>query len=225
MKKVLTRFQSFWLEDLSFAVLLAMLLSVVFIIPIVMHRSTHGVALFNLILLSVFFSGIFSTRNRWLASISASLFAVHCALRLVRFAENPYSFYVEENIIAILNTLVFIVINFNLLFRNESVNTYRIIGAINIYLLLALMGALSFEVINALTGTSIAGNINLKGTDEDYVHFIYFSLVSLTTVGFGDVFPVSMETKIMSVFLSAIGVLFPAIVISRLVGMSYTQKK
>lgn len=73
------------------------------------------------------------------------------------------------------------------------------------------MGALSFEVINALTEISIAGNINLKGTDEDYVHFIYFSLVSLT-VGFGDVFPVSMETKIMLVFLSAVGVLFPAIV-------------
>lgn len=225
MKKFLSKFQSFWLEDLSFVLLLAMLLAVVFVVPIIMHKSTHGVALFNLILLSVFFSGIFSTRNKWLMSLSASLFVIHCLLRFVRFAENPYSFYVEENVVAILNTLVFIAINFSLLFRNESVNTYRIVGAINIYLLFALMGALSFEVINAVTGSSIAGDLVLKGTDEDYVHFIYFSLVSLTTVGFGDVFPASIEARIFSVFLSALGVLFPAVVISRLVGMSYAQKK
>ena len=39
------------------------------------------------------------------------------------------------------------------------------------------MGALTLEVIHAATGVSIGGNVVLKGTDEDYVHFIYFSLV------------------------------------------------
>ena len=157
--------------------------------------------------------------------ISASLFVLHLTLRLLRFGENPYSFYVLENIIAILNTVVFIVINIRLLFRNESVNIYRIVGAINVYLLCALMGALLFEVINALSGVSVAGNISLKGTDEDYVHFIYFSLASLTTVGYGDLYPISIEAKMLSVFLSVLGVLFPAVVIARLVGMSSYPKQ
>lgn len=225
MRKFLQKFQSFWLEDLSFVLLLIMLLLVVFIIPVVMENSVHGVFLFNTILLSVFLSGIFSTRNKWLVTASASLFIFHFTLRLVRFGENPYSFYVLENIIAILNTIVFIVINMRLLFRNESVNIYRIVGAINVYLLCALMGALLFEVTNALSGISIAGNISLKGTDEDYVHFIYFSLVSLTTVGYGDLYPISIEAKMLSVFLSVLGVLFPAVVIARLVGMSSSPKQ
>lgn len=225
MRKYIQKFQSFWLKDLSFVLLLIMLLLVVFIVPVIMVNTVHGVFLFNTILLSVFLSGIFSTQNKWLVMISASLFILHLILRLLRFGENPYSFYVLENIIAILNTVVFIVINIRLLFRNESVNIYRIVGAINVYLLCALMGALLFEVINALSGVSVAGNISLKGTDEDYVHFIYFSLVSLTTVGYGDLYPISIEAKMLSVFLSVLGVLFPAVVIARLVGMSSYPKQ
>ena len=225
MRRFLQKFQSFWLEDLSFVLLLVMLALMVFVVPIIMVNSTNGVLLFNTILLSLFGSGIFSTRNKWLVMTSASLFIFHCALRLVRFGDNPYSFYVLENVIAILNTIVFIVINMRLLFRNKSVNVYRIIGAINVYLLCALMGALLFEVINALSGVSIAGDVVLKGTDEDYVHFIYFSLVSLTTVGYGDIYPISIEAKMLSVFLSVLGVLFPAVVIARLVGMSSSPKQ
>lgn len=140
MRTYLKKFQSFWLEDLSFVLLLVMLLLVVFIVPIIMENNTNGILLFNTILLSVFLSGIFSTHNKWLVFASATLFVVHFTLRMVRFGDNPYSFYVLENIIAILNTIVFIIINMSLLFRNRSVNIYRIIGAINVYLLCALMG-------------------------------------------------------------------------------------
>lgn len=148
------------------------------------------------------------------------LFLIHCLLRLIRFGDNPYSFIVLEDIIAILNAIVFAIINIRLLFRNRSVNIYRVIGAINVYLLIALMGALAFEIINAIFGVSIGGDITLTGTEEDYVHYIYFSLVSLTTVGFGDIYPLSIETKMLSVLLSTLGILFPAVVISKLVGMS-----
>ncbi|MBP7966250.1 MAG: hypothetical protein KAZ23_02440, partial [Burkholderiaceae bacterium] len=75
-----------------------------------------------------------------------------------------------------------------LLFRDQSVNAYRIVGAVNVYLLLALMGALTLEVIHAATGVSIGGNVVLSGKDDDYVHLIYFSLASLTTVSFGDIY-------------------------------------
>lgn len=37
----------------------------------------------------------------------------------------------------------------------------------------------------------------LSGTDNDYVHFIYFSLVSLKTVGFGDIYAGSTPAKML----------------------------
>ena len=96
--------------------------------------------------------------------------------------------------------MVFVFINLRLLFRDQIVNAYRIVGAVNVYLLLALMGALTLEVIHATTGASIGGNVVLSGKDDDYVHFIYFSLASLTTVGFGDIYAVSTSAQVAGHF-------------------------
>jgi hypothetical protein len=221
MRKLINKLQSYWLADASFVTLLVMLVTAVFILPIIMELSGRGVLLFNILLLSVFFSGIFSTRSVGMIAISAILFGLHMALRLIRFGENPYAFFVLENVIAIANALVFIFINLQLLFRDQSVNTYRIIGAINVYLLFALVGALALEVIHAVTGSSIGGNVMLTGTDGDYPHFIYFSLASLTTVGFGDIYAVNVTARMLATFLSTLGMLFPAIIIARLVGLSF----
>jgi hypothetical protein len=220
MRKLITTLQSYWLADASFVTLLIMLIAAVFVLPIIMGTTERGVLLFNILLLSVFFSGIFSTRSVGLISLSAILFSIQLALRIIRFGENPYSFFVLENVIGIANTLVFIYINFRLLFRDQIVNAYRIVGAVNVYLLFALMGALTMEVIHAATGVSIGGNVVLTGTDTDYAHFIYFSLTSLTTVGFGDIYAVSAPARMLATFLAMLGILFPAIVIARLVGLA-----
>ena len=221
MRNLIRNFQSYWLADASFVTLLIVLIAAVFVLPVIMEISGHGVLLFNILLLSVFFSGIFSTRSVGLIAVSATLFSIHLALRLIRFGENPYSFFVLENVIGIANALVFIYINLQLLFRDQIVNTYRIVGAVNVYLLLALTGALTLEVIHATTGASIGGNVVLSGAEDDYVHFIYFSLTSLTTVGFGDIHAVNAPAKMLATFLSTVGMLFPAIIIARLVGLSF----
>jgi hypothetical protein len=223
MRNLIRNLQSYWLADASFVTLLVVLVAAIFVLPVIMELSSHGVLLFNILLLSVFFSGIFSTRSVGLISVSAILFGIHLMLRLIRYGENPYSFFVLENVIGIANTLVFVFINLRLLFRDGSVNAYRIVGAVNVYLLLALMGALTLEVIHAVTGVSIGGNVVLKGTDDDYAQFIYFSLAALTTVGFGDIYAVSTSAKMLGTFLSTLGVVFPAIVIARLVGLAASR--
>jgi hypothetical protein len=223
MRELIRKLQTYWLADASFVTLLCMLIAAVFILPAVMGLSGSSVLILNILILSVFFSGIFSTRNPWLIALSATLFSLHLALRIIRFGENPYSFFVLENVIGIANTMVFIFINLGLLFRDQIVTSYRIIGAINVYLLLALMGALALEIVHALTGASIAGNVALTGADTDYPEFIYFSLTALTTVGFGDIYAVNMPAKMIATFLSTLGILFPAIVIARLVGLASRQ--
>jgi len=56
--------------------------------------------------------------------------------------------------------------------------------------------------------------------DDDFAEYIYFSMVSLTTVGFGDLYPINIMSKMLSVFLSTVGILYPAVVIAKLVGES-----
>jgi hypothetical protein len=49
--------------------------------------------------------------------------------------------------------------------------------------------------------------------------FVYYSFVTLTTAGYGDVLPVSMWARSLATLEAMVGVLYLTIVISRLVGL------
>ena len=197
--------------------LLVILLFTVFVLPILIEYEHVHAFFVNSVFLFLFFTGIWSSRNKILVALTAILFMTQLGLRVLRFSEYEYEFYLVERIVGILNMTVFIFLNIRLLFRDHEVNIYRVIGAINVYLLVAILGSFLFEIIYLTTGSGIGGDVVLEGLDKDFALYIYFSLVSLTTVGFGDLYPIQVMSKMLSVFLSTIGILYPAVVIARLV--------
>jgi hypothetical protein len=220
MKKLIKSFRSYWVQDISFISLLAILVFAIFILPIFIEMNISGMTMLNIMLMLIFFVGIWSANNSRLLFISVLLFSIHLILKIIRFSDSEWEFPVLERLVAGLNTLVFIVINLSLLFRDDKYNFERVLGAVNIYLLIALLGAFLFELIYLTLGSAIEGNVDIMGTDKDFVHYIYYSLVSLTTVGYGDIFPANHAARMLSVFLSAIGMLFPAVIIARLISAS-----
>ncbi|MEP1087620.1 potassium channel family protein [Algoriphagus sp.] len=213
-------FTEYWLTDASFAVLLLILLFTVFALPILIEYGHVHAFFVNAVFLFLFFTGIWSSRHKPLIVVTSILFITQFGLRILRFSNYDFEFYLAERIVGILNMMVFIFLNIKLLFRNHEVNIYRVIGAINVYLLVAIFGAFLFEIIYLTTGSGIGGAQQLEGLDKDFALYIYFSLVSLTTVGFGDLYPIQVMSKMLSVFLSTIGILYPAVVIARLVSTS-----
>lgn len=218
MKNIVKQFRSYWVRDASFVALFFMLFFTLFILPAVIGNTAGGVLLLDIMLLVLFFTGIWSAQKRGLIFLSATLFIIHLILKMIRYADIPHQYEVEERVVACLNLLVFAFINFRLLFRDGKVNFERIVGAVNVYLLVALLGAFIYELLAEYTGEQVlAGNLLLTGTASDYTHYAYFSLVSLTTVGFGDIYPASQASRLVSVLLSTVGILYPAVVIARLV--------
>ncbi|SIN77283.1 potassium channel family protein [Algoriphagus halophilus] len=220
VRKVFKNFTEYWLTDASFGLLLLILVFSVFILPILIEYGRVHFIFVNTVFLFLFFTGIWSSRHKGMILLTSLLFFTQLGLRLLRFSDLEFEFYLSERIVGILNMMVFIFLNIRLLFRDREVNIYRVIGAINVYLLVAILGAFVFEIVYLITGVGIEGLPALKGVDEDYAEYIYFSLVSLTTVGFGDLYPNHVLTKMLSVFLSTVGILYPAVVIARLVGAS-----
>lgn len=213
-------FTDYWLTDASFGLLLLILLFTVFVLPIMIEYGHIDMVFVNMVFLFLFFTGIWSTREKFLVFLTTGLFVTQLILRILRFSNFPVEFYLTERIVGIANMMVFIFLNIRLLFRDREINVYRVIGAINVYLCLAILGAFVFEIIHLTVGHSISGELNLKGLDEDFSQYIYFSLVSLTTVGFGELYPVNVMSRMLAVFLSTIGILYPAVVIARLVSES-----
>jgi hypothetical protein len=83
--------------------------------------------------------------------------------------------------------------------------------AISIYLLIGIMWAGIYTVVEGLSPGSFAAN-------SGSVDAIYFSFVTLTTVGFGDVVPVSILGKRLAVFEAAMGSIYMAVIIAMIVG-------
>lgn len=224
MFNALKKIKNYWVSDASFVTLLVILVFTVFIMPIFIDVESDNVLFLNVIFLALFFVGIFSSGDRTFIIITSILFLLHLVLKIIRLSDLPLDFYLMERVVGILNLIVFIVINVRLLFRDDQIDVYRVIGAINVYLLLALFGSFGFEIIYFLTGSTIGGEVELYGDDRDYVSYIYYSLVSITTVGYGDIFPLNVPTKMLSVFLSAIGILYPAVIIAKLVAAASNIK-
>ncbi|RPA69538.1 two pore domain potassium channel family protein [Cyclobacteriaceae bacterium YHN15] len=225
MKKTFTQIKDYWLSDASFLTLLIMLIFIVFVMPVLIDLGYDSILFLNIMFIALFFTGIFSAKENILIVLTTTLFFAHVVLKLIRLSDSPYEYYFWERIVGLLNLLVFIFINMRLLFRNEEINLYRVIGAINVYLLIALFGAFLFEIITIFYGDSIIGDIKLRNDDEDYAYYIYYSLVSLTTVGYGDIYPSNMASRMVSVFLSATGILYPAVVIAKLVASASLKQK
>lgn len=229
VRRVFKHINEYWLNDVSFVTLLAALIFTVFVLPVLIEYGHMNMFYVNSVFLFLFFTGIWSSDNKFIIVLTLFLFLCQLTLRILRFSSLPFEFYLLERIFGLINMGVFIFVNIRLLFRNSEVNLYRVIGAVNVYLLVAILGAFGFEVIHIVVGDSIAGISEiakvkeLKGLDEDFSTYIYFSLVSLTTVGFGDYTPINVMSKMLSVFLSTTGILYPAVVIAKLVGYSTSK--
>ena len=85
------------------------------------------------------------------------------------------------------------------------------------YLLVGLIFAYAFQVIYLFAGTPSYNNMNAY----DFKGFLYFSFVTLTTVGYGDITPVHPLARSLANFEALIGQLYPAILIARLVSMEF----
>lgn len=217
MKHLINKITESWLTELSIVILLIALIFTVFFLPILIEFGHVNFIFVNTVFILLFFIGIWSSDTKILVFFTSLLFLVQLTLRIMRFSDLPFDFYLAERLIGLLNMAAFIFLNFRLLFRDHESNRYRIIGAVNVYLLVALYGAFGFEVIQLIEGSSISGTTVLSGLDSDFTSYIYFAMVSVTTVGFGDFVPVNIFSKMLAVFLSTIGILYPAIVIARLV--------
>jgi hypothetical protein len=101
-------------------------------------------------------------------------------------------------------------------FSPGPITRRRIEGAVAAYLLLAMTFAIAFELVEVLRPGSL---LFVEGEPEVLHQAVgYFSLVTLTTVGYGDITPVSPLARQLAMAEGLIGQLYPAIIIGWMVG-------
>jgi hypothetical protein len=123
--------------------------------------------------------------------------------------------------------------------HERQVNGRVLMGACAGYLLIGLTAGLLFsalETIHSGSFSSVHGPaIAMPLSDEasspatalvwqlNFVRLNYFALVSLTTVGYGDITPISPQAQMLSVSVSVIGTIYLAVVLGLLISRATVQ--
>jgi len=109
------------------------------------------------------------------------------------------------------------------LFRGRKVSGDTLAGAVCVYLLIAVIWGYFFLLIEVIVPGSFSftqGHARMQlWISQEFFPFFYFSMVTITTVGYGDMSPVSSEAQTFATIEALIGQIYLTILVARLVGM------
>jgi hypothetical protein len=103
------------------------------------------------------------------------------------------------------------------------VNRYRIEGSIVVYLMIGVLFSTVYTLIYALNDTAFTFSNKPESIELSQARLTYFSFITLTTIGYGDIQPLHPFSQAAAMMEGLIGQLFPAILIGRLVSLSLTS--
>ncbi len=105
--------------------------------------------------------------------------------------------------------------------RGQRVTEDKLYGAISVYLLIGItFSALFIMIERAAPGSFFSpAGMGHRGP-MGWSDLLYFSFVTLTTAGYGDIIPATASAKSVCILESSTGVLYIAVLVSRLVGAS-----
>jgi len=139
----------------------------------------------------------------------------------ILFFDNNQS--VSQYFLKILIVSITIAELFREIFKTKKIDSHIISSAISIYVLVGIFWYLLFMFLLMIDPDSFyIRNFNPEMVSID---MIYFSFTTLTTLGYGDITPVSYTAKMWSITEAMMGVMFLAVMISRVVSLFGSKKK
>jgi Ion channel len=109
--------------------------------------------------------------------------------------------------------------------RAPSVNAEVLCASISAYLMLGLMWMMAYWLVDQLTpGGAFSYNTNAGTHSMNGFTGFYFSFITLSTVGYGDITPVSRIARWLAAMEAMTGLLYVAVLIARLVSLYSSPK-
>ena len=109
-------------------------------------------------------------------------------------------------------------------FAPGRVTMHRIGGAVLLYLLAGIAFSLIYQLMaarepGAFSGVTPAAGDTLAALRSYGDQFTYYSFMTLTTVGYGDISPLRQDARTLAACEALIGQLYPVIMLARLVSL------
>ena len=114
-----------------------------------------------------------------------------------------------------------LVLLFNI-FSEKKITAKTIMGGISVYFLMGIFWGFCYQIVYIASSGSILFD---ETTNPQYFDFMFFSFTTLTTLGYGDIIPVSYYARSLSMLEATLGPIFLAVFVARLVGLHVSQSR
>ncbi|HXV79080.1 MAG TPA: ion channel [Candidatus Binatia bacterium] len=202
-----------------FTYLLAFMFVSILMFPFLVE-STYGPPVMQVLYAFMFISALHAVKEiPWVFRMGILLFVVALVSHWwMIMALSPIS-VVTATFCAI---VFFFFIALSLLFHvfgHEWVTGDTIAGAICVFLLIGIIWMLAYQAIHFFDPKAF-NNVTAKGfSPAAIVDLAYFSFVTLTTVGYGDITPISRPVRMFVVTEAILGQIYLTVLVARLVGL------
>lgn len=212
----------FWETDRGLTVLFAIVVVILFVLPVFragrpLTRFVFDVALSLLLLAGI---SVASERPRIRNALMAFV-VVALGLRWLEWGVPSASLDEAAAAAGLASTALLAATMVVRAFRGGQVTYDRILGAVAVYLLLGVTWAQAYGLLASVVPDAFNPPGAASGSPYD---FFYYSVVTLTTVGYGDITPLHPIARSLAMLEALTGQLYPAILLARLVSLEVTGR-
>lgn len=199
--------------------------------------------LFIATVLQVFLGAFFPDKNSWILTGLTFSFFMLANINLIRYSRRIVIFMILFAIISVALIWVpdqselgqkllpyekmIVILFIGVIIRqiilqiiiSKKVNLNMIFGVITIYILFGLVAGECNLLIQYFNPEAFTGNID----PSDPSDLRYFSYVTITTLGYGDIAPISQLARAAAVFFSLTAQIYLAVIIALIVGKFVSQ--
>jgi len=198
-------------------ILLVSILAFVFFFPIIDNQMIHDFFVtvsYTLVLLS-----IFSIVEKKPILLTVSIIIAVIANIVMYFVSNGVVEIVAFSVSVVTFTMATIVLIKHVA-TNKNVTSAVIIQAISGYLLIGVIGVL----LNAIMLNFNENAISFSQVGNRFSSVIYYSFITLTTIGYGEILPQTVPARSLSILIGASGQIYLTVVIALIVGKFLSRK-
>ncbi len=203
-----------------FLILMGLIMALLVLGPI-LERFVAIRILIDIFLTAIVLSMLYiATYKNRLVQIGRLLAIIMLISLWLKYFFNYEVFAAASMMIGVLFTVVVTAHTLAFIIRSETVTREVLYAAMVVYLLAAQLWALVYTFLDLIDPASF----NLPQGQSDFLLFEYYSFVTLTTLGYGDITPLTKVAKAFSVLEAVVGQLYLVVVVAWFVGMYVSRK-
>jgi hypothetical protein len=184
--------------------------------------SRYGVIIMNAIAAMVLITASYALSERkHLFAIAIVLSVISVTATGLVLAFRQHWAVIASHACIIVPTVFFAVSILGYVLRSGRVTTDKIFAAVCVYLLIGFAWTFAYALLEEIAPGSFAAVPEMGRNDHvaRVQRLRYFSFVTLTTVGYGDILPRSPAARTMAVLEAVMGQIYLAVLVARLVGL------